>query len=106
MAESSLNGRFHGAVRRRWGRRPDAFILGNWERGKGTSALGRRYFGLGSHLLKRVAKIEAKNISANVKVVERAFRSFEEKIRLNIRELIDFWAIPAGLRSRSPRSEW
>lgn len=53
MAESSLNGRFHGAVRRRWGRRPDAFILGNWERGKGTSALGRRYFGLGSHLLKR-----------------------------------------------------
>ena len=41
MAESSLNGRFYGAVRRRWGRRPDAFVLGNWERRKGTSVVRR-----------------------------------------------------------------
>lgn len=41
MAESLLNGGFYRAIWRRWGRRPDAFVLGNAERRKWTSAWER-----------------------------------------------------------------
>lgn len=39
VAKRSLDGGFNRPVRRRWGCRPEDFVLGDWERRKGTPAV-------------------------------------------------------------------